>query len=242
MSRNNNLPVLSLGVKSPVFPRAPLHICHRHEKSSFQVAPAPSAGTPEWIYIGQSCLSQCMELQWETKSSLKAQTWSPEPHPAHTGLSNNEWLLPKDPDFWAGLLRSDSEWMHFTSGDLPLTGSRMTSALWLNYMTCFAQMLAMAFCEHCLGQCCSNWVCVGRGKDWCQFLPSVFCATFNSLPAGAAAPFGQTIWYPGHEPKQYHTCEEPQLLFVARLAILGSVTMHGGGIDFYTQSVAFQDS
>lgn len=213
----------------------------------FQVTPAPSAGTPEWIHIVQSCLSQCTELQWEAKPSHKAQTWSSEPHPVHAGLSNNEWLLPKDPDFWAGLLCSNSERIHFISG-VPMQKTYQgqdqvtTTSLWLNYTTCFAQMLAMAFCEHCLGQCCSNWVCVGRGKDGCQFLPSVFCATFNSLPAGAAAPFGHMIWYPGHEPKQYHTCEEPQLLFVVCLAILGSVTMHGGGIDFYTQSVAFQDS
>lgn len=97
-----------------------------------------------------------LRIAGETKPSSKAQPRSSEPHPAHIGVSNNKWSLLEDPEFGGGLLGSSSELIHFTSR-VPMQNTSqwqdqvMTPALWLNYMTCFAQMLARALCEHCPG-------------------------------------------------------------------------------------------
>lgn len=76
-----------------------LPFCIAVRRVSFQVAPAPSAGAPEQIYLGQSCLSQSSELQGERKPSNKAQPTLSAPHPTHIGVSNNKSLLLKDPEF-----------------------------------------------------------------------------------------------------------------------------------------------
>lgn len=74
---------------------------------------------------------------------------------------------------------------------------------------------------------------MGRGEACCQFLPSVFVP----LPQSASW-CSCTLWtndtISWALAEWYHTCEEPQLLFVVFLAVLGSVAMPGGGTDFYT--------
>lgn len=42
----------------------------------------------------------------------------------------------------------------------------------LYYMFC--PNFGLAPCEHYPEECCRDWVNAGRGKNWCQLLPSVF--------------------------------------------------------------------
>lgn len=94
-----------------------LCFCHGHEKSSSRfLLPLLHELEDEWTYVGQSCLGQSTELQWETKSSSQAQPRASERHPAHVSVSNNKWLLFKDPEFWGDLLCSTSKRIHLISG------------------------------------------------------------------------------------------------------------------------------
>lgn len=103
----------------------------------------------------------------------KAQPRASERHPAHVSVSNNKWLLFKDPEFWGDLLCT-SEWIHLISG-VPIQKNYqwqsqvMAPDLWLNCITCFTPMLAMAGHEHFPGSCFRNWVNVGRGRIGASF-------------------------------------------------------------------------
>lgn len=90
-----------------------------------------------------------------------------------------------------------SEWIHLISG-VPVQKnyqwwSQVTAPdLWLNYITCFTQMLVMVGHEHLFPRLMMQGLSeCGERKNWYQFLPSVFFATFKSLSAGAAAPLRQ---------------------------------------------------
>lgn len=90
----------------------------------------------------------------------------------------------------------------------------------------FCPNVGLAPCEHHPEECCGDWVNAGRGKNWCQLLPSVF------LPPSILCQLVQL--YP--LPKQYdilgislngtthaksHSCYLCFLLFLALLQCLG---------------------
>lgn len=110
-------------------------------------------------------------------------------------MINDKWLLFKDPKFWGDLYAAlmneytsflvylhrrttnDSvKWWHLTSGWIIL---HVLPKCWPWWTRTFPRLVMQG-----LNEC-------GERKNWCQFLPSVFFATFKSLSADAAAPFGQ---------------------------------------------------